>query len=204
MESLSPRQLEVFQALRSFIEETGYPPTMRDLARKLGIVNPTAVKRMLDIFEEKGLLETASGKSRAIRLKYPSQSKAFPEEIIPLPVAGRIVAGMAEEAIQEIEEKIPVPSFLTRNNPKSFLLKVKGNSMEPEFHEGDLLIIHPQPDAKPNDLVAAMVEGEATVKQLMRDNGVFFLHPLNPDYPDIPMDDRFQIIGTVTGLLRQF
>lgn len=201
MESLSSRQQEVFWALQEFIQQHGYPPTMRDLARKLGIVNPTAVKRMLNILEEKGLVETAPGKSRAIKLR--QAFSLFSEEVIPLPIAGRIVAGIPEEAIEDLEEKIPVPRFLAHDNPKAFLLRVKGDSMEPELHEGDLVVIHPQSSANPGDLVAAILEGEATVKQLLR-KGTYVLHPLNPDYPDIPISKEFRLAGKVTGLLRKF
>jgi repressor LexA len=201
MESLSQRQVEVFQALREFIEENGYPPTMRDLAQKLGIVNPTAIKRMIDIFKEKGLLEVDSGKSRAIKLRhFPSPF----QDVIPLPIAGRIVAGIPEEAIETNEEKISVPSFLACDNPKAFLLKVKGDSMEPELHDKDFVVIHPQETASFSDLVAAMVEGEATVKQFIQKKGKYFLHPLNPAYPDLPISENFRLIGKVTGLLRKF
>ncbi len=204
MESLSKRQTEVFGALREFIRKHGYPPTMRDLARKLGIVNPTAIKRMLDLFEEKGLLESAPGKSRAIRLTDSSFIFPFPEEIIALPVAGRIVAGTPEEAIETIEEKVPIPLFLANHNPKAFLLRVKGDSMEPELHEGDLVVIHPQATANSRELVAAMVNEEATVKQLLKKEGRTLLHALNPHYSDIRVNQEFKLIGKVTGLIRKF
>lgn len=202
MESLSERQREVFQALETFIYEQGYPPTMRDLAKKLGIVNPTAVKRMLDIFRERGLVESNPRKSRAIKLKHPL--KFFPEEILSLPVAGRIVAGLPSEAIESHDEQIHVPSFLANHNPKAFILTIKGESMEPELHEGDLVVIHPQPVANPKDLVAALIDGEATVKQFLIKNQKYFLHPLNPSYPDIRLNQDFKLIGKITGMLRKF
>jgi repressor LexA len=200
MEFLSPRQKEVFYALQNFIEEHGYPPTFRELAKKLGIVNPTAIQRMLNIFKEKGLVDIESGKSRTIKLKH--KTSPFEEEIISLPIAGRIVAGGFEEAIENPEEKIAVPAFLARNNSKAFLLKVKGDSMEPEFHEGDFVVILPETNAYPGDIVAVMLEGEATLKQLLEKNGKRFLHPFNSAYPDISVTENFQLLGKACGLLR--
>jgi len=202
MESLSNRQKEVFETLRDYIETHGYPPSMRDLAKKLGIINPTAIKRMLDIFKEQGLLEKVAGKSRTIQLK--SGFRPSFGDVISLPIAGRIVAGNPKEAIQEAEEHVSVPSFLAHRNAGSFLLKVTGDSMEPELHQDDLVVIVPQSTANPNDLVVAMIEDEATVKQLLMQGREMILHPLNPRYPDIPVNREFQLIGKVSGLIRKF
>lgn len=202
METLSERQQEVFEALQGFIRERGYPPTMRDLARKLGIVNPTAVKRMIDIFEDKGLLKSAPGKSRAIRLS--DSVRIFPDEVLPLPVMGRIVAGTPEEAIETMEEKIPIPAYLAEKNPKAFLLKIKGDSMETEFHDGDLVVVTPRANVHSKDVVAVLMDGEATIKQFLKNGNEKMLHPLNPDYRDIPLNREAKLIGKVIGLLRKF
>ena len=204
---LTTRQQEIWQFLAEYVDEHGYPPTVREIGDAVGLASPSTVHAHLANLERAGLLRRDPTKPRAIELVGRRRAEAPTAEAAPLvPLLGRIAAGGPLLAEQEIEERIAVPEPLGRN--ADFLLRVKGESMiEAGILDGDIVVVHRQPDAHGGDIVVALVgddesADEATVKTCHRENdGRIRLQPenssLEPLYPE-----HVEILGKVTGVFR--
>jgi repressor LexA len=206
---LTTRQQEIWQFLAEYVDEHGYPPTVREIGDAVGLASPSTVHAHLANLERAGLLRRDPTKPRAIELigrrreEVPTRSA---EAMQRLPLLGRIAAGgplLAEEAI---EDKIAVPEPLGRN--ADFLLRVTGESMiEAGILDGDIVVVHRQADARAGDIVVALVgddetADEATVKTFHREkDGRIRLQPENsslaPLYPE-----HVEVLGKVTGVFR--
>jgi repressor LexA len=201
---LTTRQQEIWQFLAEYVDEHGYPPTVREIGDAVGLASPSTVHAHLANLERAGLLRRDPTKPRAIELigRRREEASAVPR----LPLLGRIAAGgplLAEEAV---EDEIAVPEPLGRN--ADFLLRVKGESMiEAGILDGDIVVVRRQDDARAGDVVVALVgddetADEATVKTFHREkDGRVRLQPensaLEPLYPE-----HVQILGKVTGVFR--
>jgi len=206
---LTTRQQEIWQFLAEYVDEHGYPPTVREIGDAVGLASPSTVHAHLANLERAGLLRRDPTKPRAIELVGRRRVEAPTAEAAPLvPLLGRIAAGGPLLAEQEIEERIAVPEPLGRN--ADFLLRVKGESMiEAGILDGDIVVVHRQPDARGGDIVVALVgddeaADEATVKTFHRESdGRIRLQPenssLEPLYPE-----HVEILGKVTGVFRSF
>jgi repressor LexA len=204
---LTTRQQEIWQFLAEYVDEHGYPPTVREIGDAVGLASPSTVHAHLANLERAGLLRRDPTKPRAIELVGRRRADAPTPEVAPLvPLLGRIAAGGPLLAEQEIEERIAVPEPLGRN--ADFLLRVKGESMiEAGILDGDIVVVHRQPDARGGDIVVALVgddesADEATVKTFHRESdGRIRLQPensaLEPLYPE-----HVEILGKVTGVFR--
>jgi repressor LexA len=204
---LTTRQQEIWQFLAEYVDEHGYPPTVREIGDAVGLASPSTVHAHLANLERAGLLRRDPTKPRAIELVGRRRVEAPTAEAAPLvPLLGRIAAGGPLLAEQEIEERIAVPEPLGRN--ADFLLRVKGESMiEAGILDGDIVVVHRQPDARGGDIVVALVgddeaADEATVKTFHRESdGRIRLQPenssLEPLYPE-----HVEILGKVTGVFR--
>jgi repressor LexA len=204
---LTTRQQEIWQFLAEYVDEHGYPPTVREIGDAVGLASPSTVHAHLANLERAGLLRRDPTKPRAIELVGRRRAEAPTAEAAPLvPLLGRIAAGGPLLAEQEIEERIAVPEPLGRN--ADFLLRVKGESMiEAGILDGDIVVVHRQPDARGGDIVVALVgddesADEATVKTFHRESdGRIRLQPenssLEPLYPE-----HVEILGKVTGVFR--
>ena len=206
---LTTRQQEIWQFLSEYVDEHGYPPTVREIGDAVGLASPSTVHAHLANLERAGLIRRDPTKPRAIELigRRREEASAPPAESSPrLPLLGRIAAGgplLAEEAI---EDEIAVPEPLGRN--ADFLLRVKGESMiEAGILDGDIVVVHRQADARGGDIVVALVgddetADEATVKTFHREkDGRIRLQPENsslaPLYPE-----HVEVLGKVTGVFR--
>ena len=205
---LTARQQEIWQYLVQYVDDHGYPPTVREIGDAVGLASPSTVHAHLANLERAGLLKRDPTKPRAIELTgrpRPERTAAAEREPQGLPLLGRIAAGgplLAEEAI---EETIVVPEPLGRN--ADFLLRVTGDSMiEAGILDGDVVVVRKQDDARNGDVVVALVgddesADEATVKTFHRDQGRVRLQPensaLEPLYPE-----HVEILGKVTGVFR--
>ena len=193
----SKRQTEVLNFLTRHISKVGYPPTLREIAKHLGIRGFSAIKKHLDALEKKGHLSRRSG-ARAIEI--PDRPQA-----VSVPVLGRVAAGKPILAEENLLGTLAVDPTMVRGR-NVFLLKVKGESMkEAGILAGDLVLVKPQPDAESGEIVVAMVESEATVKRLIKKTGRIVLQPENPAFDPILIterDETFQILGKVMGVLR--
>ncbi|MBQ2297291.1 MAG: transcriptional repressor LexA [Ruminiclostridium sp.] len=198
MANLTPKQQKIYDFIRDFSREYGYPPTVREIGEHLGLKSPSTVKFHLDNLRAAGLIQWDGGKTRSITLL---EKEDEPKEDM-VPVLGNVAAGSPILAQECIEEYV---SFQTGPHPEDyFALKVRGESM---LYAGilpdDLVVVRRQPEAHSGEIVVALFEDEATVKTLSKKNGQVWLLPENPDYE--PIDGtRAQIIGKVVGLIRRY
>jgi repressor LexA len=212
---LTERQQEVFNFIVGYIENRGYPPTIREMQEGLGIGSLRGVTIHLDALHKKGFIERFSGKggpprqARGIRILAKMNPRAEDVEngVLRLPLLGTIAAGQPLLANQNIEDFLPVPVQILRGVSNAFLLRIKGDSMTgAHILEGDLVIIQPQETAEVGDIVAARIGDDATVKRFWRHGNRIELHPQNPNYAPIPLrkSDNAAVIGKVIGLLRGY
>ncbi len=228
--ALTERQKEVLNALRSELLKNRYAPTIREIADRCGFSSTSSVKYQLDALEDKGYIVrdprrprtilltelglenthrrlyadyTSAGVPRGAAAEEPKTSAEdfHVDPSVNVPVVGRIAAGSPILADQVVEEVLPLPRSLTGDG-ELFMLKVVGDSMvEAAICDGDWVVIRRQPVAENGEIVAAMIEGEATVKVLQRKDGHTLLLPRNSEYRPIPADDA-EILGRVVTVLR--
>ncbi len=197
VKGLTARQAEVLDLVRSHINETGYPPTRADIARKLGFKSPNAAEEHLKALARKGALEVVPGTSRGIRL--PADEG--------LPVVGRVAAGSPILAQEHIEERCQVPANLFRP-AADFLLRVEGDSMvDVGILDGDLLAVRKTSEAANGAIVVARIDDDVTVKRFRRKSrSKVLLEAENQDYEPIEVDLKSQelvIEGLSVGVIRR-
>ncbi len=206
---LTPRQQRVLNVIRDSIQDRGYPPSMREIGQRVGLTSSSSVAHQLRVLEEKGFLKRDPNRPRALSVYYPNEpvvddtdsGDARPEAAY-VPVVGRIAAGGPILAEERVEEVMPLPKSLVGEGTL-FLLEVAGDSMiEAAICNGDYVVVRQQPTAENGEIVAAMIDGEATVKTLQRKDGHVWLLPHNPAYE--PIDGTHAtILGKVTAVLRR-
>ena len=222
-DGLTARQRLVLETIRSSVESRGYPPSMREIGEAVGLTSPSSVKHQLMTLERKGYLRRDPNRPRAIEVVQaddsrsvqpwsPSGAFSFGDEDTAardgaptpayVPVVGRIAAGGPILAEQVVEDVFPLPRQLVGDG-ELFLLKVAGDSMiDAAICDGDWVVVRRQPVAENGEIVAAMLDGDATVKTFKRIDGHVWLLPHNPAYPPIP-GDVAQILGRVVTVLRR-
>lgn len=205
---LSPRQRRILEFIRSWIDQHGYPPSVREIGEAVGLVSPSSVAYQLKELERKGFLRRDPHRPRAVDIRTPADPGEDPTARLHrptpayVPVLGRIAAGGPILAEQVIEDVFPLPRELVGEG-EVFMLRVKGDSMiEAAICDGDYVVIRRQQVAENGEIVAALIDGEATVKTLSRRDGEVWLLPQNPAYEPIDGTDA-QIIGKVTAVLRR-
>jgi repressor LexA len=202
---LTTRQLKILGAIKDALENNGYPPSMREIGVVAGLTSPASVKYQLEALEKKGFIRRDPTRGRALEVLMPDEKTA--ENSTPvdatryIPLVGRIAAGGPITAEQSIEETFPLPESLVGSG-ELFMLKVVGESMiNAAICDGDYVVIRSQKDCNNGEIVAAMIDGEATVKTFSRKNGHIWLLPANDDFA--PIDgDNCEILGKVTAVLR--
>lgn len=196
MEELTKRQERVLRFIQTHCKKYGYPPTIREIGNHIGAKWSHGVERHLQALEQKGHITRVREKSRGIRL-------SFTRTGIEVPILGRITAGKPILAVENVEEKIVVdPSFVKGDG--SFLLMVEGFSMKDAgILDGDLVLVRQQSTAESGDIVAALIDDEATVKRFRLNGDQVVLEPENPDFEPIYSDSAsIKIIGKVLAVLR--
>ena len=201
---LSARQLSILEFIKSSSESQGYAPSMREIGDAAGLNSPASVKYQLDILEEKGFIRRDENRGRAMEVVLPDSmtgESATTDKTRFIPLVGSIAAGVPITADQQVEETLPLPESLVGKGDL-FMLKVKGESMiDAAICDGDYVVIRQQKDANNGEIVAAMIDGEATVKTFSRKSGHIWLLPANDDFA--PIDgDTCEILGKVTAVLR--
>ena len=196
MTTLTARQQRVLTFVRKHIEETGYPPSGREVQRHLKIAGVWAAQKHLKALARKGFLRQGTG-PRALKLVHHAHGRS-------LPIIGHVAAGRPITAEENVEGTLTVDNAIARWDD-CFLLRVKGDSMkDAAILNRDLVVVKPQPVADPNDIVVAMLDNEATVKRFVRRNKDFFLMPENPAFKPLKMKDHedSRIVGKVVGVIR--
>ena len=201
---LTTRQVSILEFIKSSTESQGYAPSMREIGEAAGLNSPASVKYQLDILEEKGFIRRDADRGRAMEVVLPdhmSGAGAHTDKTRFIPLVGSIAAGVPITADQQVEETFPLPESLVGKGDL-FMLKVKGESMiDAAICDGDYVVIRQQKDANNGDIVAAMIDGEATVKTFSRKSGHIWLLPANDDFA--PIDgDQCEVLGIVTAVLR--
>src|SRR3954454_19383849 len=206
---LTPRQRRVLEVIRDSVERRGYPPSMRESGEAVGLTSTSSVAHQLATLQRKGYLRRDANRPRAVEVTLPGGTPpdAAGEADPPpaptyVPVVGRIAAGGPILADQVVEDVFPLPRQLVGDR-QLYLLQVKGDSMSAAaIADGDWVVVRQQPSADNGDIVAAMIDGEATVKTFRKRNGHVQLMPHNPAFQ--PIDgDHATILGRVTAVLRK-
>jgi repressor LexA len=205
---LTPRQQRVLTVIRDSVQDRGYPPSMREIGQRVGLTSSSSVAHQLRMLEEKGYLKRDPNRPRALSvysLNEPVDETGIGDErpeATYVPVVGRIAAGGPILAEERVEEVMPLPKTLVGDGTL-FLLEVAGDSMiEAAICNGDYVVVRQQPTAENGEIVAAMIDGEATVKTLQRRDGKVWLLPHNAAYD--PIDGTHAtILGKVTAVLRR-
>jgi repressor LexA len=206
-DGLTPRQRRVLEVIRDWVERYGYPPSVREIGEAVGLTSTSSVAHQLRALERKGFLRRDPNRPRAVGVLPPDADTAESNGILRrqpayVPVVGRIAAGGPILAEQAIEDIFPLPREIVGEG-SLFLLKVTGDSMvDAAITDGDWVVVRQQPTAENGDVVAAMIEGEATVKTLKRRDGHAWLMPHNPAYEPI-LGDEATILGKVVAVLRR-
>jgi repressor LexA len=205
---LTDRQQQVLDYIKKTVEVRGYPPSVREIGDAVGLSSPSSVHAQLNSLVQAGMIRKDPSKPRAIMItdESPMAVRAGDDRRTrDIPVLGRIAAGTPILAAEQVDEVMTLPTELVGEGPV-FLLEVKGDSMvDAGIHEGDLVAIHKQPDAKDGEIVAALIDGEeATVKRLQRKDGKVLLHSENPAYQPMVFTDGVELIGKVVSVLRRY
>ena len=212
-EGITPRQRDILAVIRSTVEERGYPPSVREIGEAVGLTSPSSVAHQLGVLERKGLLRRDANRPRALVVADDTApatettadvtgiGDATPAAAY-VPVLGRIAAGgpiLAEEAVETV---FPLPREIVGEGDL-FLLRVVGDSMiDAAICNDDWVVVRRQPTADNGEIVAALLDDEATVKTLQRREGHTWLLPHNPAYS--PIDgDHATILGKVVSVIRR-
>lgn len=204
---LTERQQQVLDYIREMVAQRGYPPSVREIGEAVGLNSPSTVHSHLNSLVEAGAIRRDPTKPRAIMIVEDQLpvSVAADRRTRDIPVLGRIAAGSPILAIENVEEIIPLPTEFVGEGPV-FLLEVRGDSMiDAGIHEGDLVAVQKQDDARDGEIVAALINGEeATVKRLRRRDGKVILESENPVYEPMVFDEGVELIGKVITVLRRY
>jgi len=210
---LTERQRTILEVIRASVTTRGYPPSIREIGDAVGLTSTSSVAHQLRTLERKGFLRRDANRPRAVDVRSPEEmatplvttdvagSDALPEPTF-VPVLGRIAAGGPILGEQAVEDVFPLPRELVGEG-SLFLLKVVGESMiDAAICDGDWVVIRQQNVADNGDIVAAMIDGEATVKTFKRTGGQVWLMPHNPVFDPIPGNDA-AILGKVVTVIRK-
>jgi repressor LexA len=218
---LTARQQRILEHLRDFMEQRGYPPSMREIGEAVGLTSSSSVAHQLKVLEEKGFVRRDPHRPRALEVFLPevmasrravssADESSYDEtgigDAVPpatyVPMLGRIAAGGPILAEQNLETVFPLPQELVGSG-ELFMLEVAGESMiDAAICDGDFVVVRREQTAENGEIVAALIDGEATVKTFQRKDGRVWLLPHNPAYE--PIDGTHaSILGKVTAVLRR-
>jgi repressor LexA len=200
---LTKRQQEIFDFIKKYSAKYGYPPTVRDIGKAVGLASSSTVHAHLANLEKIGLLRRDPSKPRALEL-LDRAAEGVKSLVQPngLPLVGHVAAGQPVLAEENIEDYVDVPA-VAGGEVGEYLLRVRGDSMKDAgILEGDFVVVRPQETAQDNDIVVALVGEEATVKRFFRENDHVRLQPENPAMEPI-RSKEVRVLGQVVGVLRK-
>lgn len=199
-ENLTAKQLEILKYIKDEIVSHGYPPSVREIGAAVSLRSTSSVYSQLEKLEEKGFIRRDASKNRAIEIVDDDFNLAT-REISNIPLVGRVAAGQPVLAAENIEDYFPLPTEYMPNT-ETFMLRVSGDSMvNAGILDGDLVMVSRQKTASNGEIVVALLEDEATVKRIYREDGHIRLQPEN-DFMEPIIVDHCEICGKVFGVLR--
>lgn len=210
MEKLSRKQREVFEFIKNYIENNGYPPAVRDICSGVNLSSPSTVHGHISNLVKLGYLKKDSLKKRTLAIPDEYKDEAYEtvkndavtnDNYFEVPVIGQVAAGQPILAVENIERTFPLPMEFAKNRDV-FMLRVKGDSMiNIGILEGDYVIVRREETASNGEIVVALVEDSATVKRFYKEDGYFRLQPENDNMEPILVNE-LKILGKVVGLFR--
>ena len=205
MEKLTGRQSDILQILKKLKAKNGYAPTVREIGKEANLNSPATIHFHLKQLEQKGYIKKDTSKNRTIEILVPNEFEQTNENVIDVPLLGKVTAGTPIEAIETPDEYFSLPSYLITNKKDVFTLKVSGESMiNVGIYDGDILIVERCNTAKNGDTVVAMnKDNEVTVKTFYKEDGYFRLQPENDTMDPIILTE-VTILGKAIGLYRKF
>ena len=204
MKELTKRQNEILTYIKKYMVSHGYPPTIREIGAALGVSSPATIHAHLANLESKGFIKKEDTKNRAIELLVENEYAIKDEEVVSVPLLGKITAGSPIEAIERPDEYFSLPAYLIPNNKEVFTLLVSGTSMiNAGILDGDIVIVERRNSARNGEIVVAMTdENEVTLKTFYKESGYFRLQPENYTMDPIILDN-VTILGKAIGLYRK-
>lgn len=202
MDTLTKHQSNVLEYIREFQQKKGYSPSLADLAEAFEVKSKNAVAKVVNVLEKtKKITKDPKG-----RIKIIDRIAAAVESIpFSLPLFGPIAAGFAAPVEEQAEETITIENYLVKDKSSTFLLRVKGDSMiEAGIHEGDLVVVERGKEPRVGDIVVGILDGEFTLKRLLKEGGRFVLKAENSRYPRLYAREELQIAGVVRGTIRKY
>ncbi|MCI6188930.1 MAG: transcriptional repressor LexA [Clostridium sp.] len=201
MIDIKDKQLEIYNFLKTYTENKGYPPSVREICEAVGLSSTSTVHGHLKRLEKKGLIKRDPAKPRALEIAELNQSK---KEMINIPIIGKVTAGLPILATENIEDTFPVPLEYVKHDRELFMLRVTGESMiNVGINNNDLAIIEKKESAENGDIVVALIDNEATIKRFFKENDHFRLQPEN-DTMDPIIVENCSILGKLVGIYRQY
>lgn len=208
---LGKRQLAIYDFIRAYSDEHGYPPSVREIGGAVGLASPSTVHMHLKVLEEQGLIKRDSKKPRTIEVmgkqegdsseRLAGVSQELDGNVIRLPLVGRVAAGVPILAEQNVEETLALPTSIVGDS-SSFILRVRGESMiNAGIFDGDYIVVKEQHDAHDGEIVVALIDDSATVKTFYREKDRVRLQPENDTMDPIYVENPV-ILGRVTALIR--
>ena len=207
---LGKRQLAIYDFIKTYSEEHGYPPSVREIGAAVGLASPSTVHMHLKVLEEHGLIKRDSKKPRTIEVMERPSADGQPlasvtqdvdRDVITLPLVGRVAAGTPILAEQNIEDTLSLPTSIV-GDASSFILRVRGESMiNAGIFDGDYIVVKEQHEAHDGEIVVALIDDSATVKTFYRERDRIRLQPENDSMEPIYVDNPV-ILGRVTALIR--
>ena len=201
--TLPLRQQQILATIQDWVNRHGYAPSTRELGEAVGLRSSSSVSKHLASLEDRGFLRRSTSVSRPIDVRaflHPSAREST-EDSVSVPVVGDIAAGVPIAAEEHVDDMLTLPRELTGRGTV-FGLRVRGDSMiDAAICDGDIVVVRQQHEAHSGQIVAAMIDNEATVKVYRRRNGHVYLEPRNPAY-DVIDGDRAVVLGTVVSVLR--
>jgi repressor LexA len=205
MTKLSHRQSEILRFIKDEVQKKGYPPSVREIGEAVGLASSSTVHGHLSRLESKGLIRRDPTKPRAIEILDQNMDQNIPKNnVINVPLLGKVTAGIPITAVENIEEYFPLPESMAAHDEQVFMLEIMGESMiEAGILNGDYVIVKQQNTANNGEIVVAMTEdNEATVKRFFKEADFFRLQPENSAMDPIIIKN-VTILGKVIGLYRQ-
>ena len=194
------KQTEIYEFLKTYTENKGYPPSVREICEAVSLKSTSTVHGHLKRLEKKGLIKRDPSKPRALEIMDHNNKK----EMINIPIIGKVTAGLPILATENIEDSFPIPLDYIKHDKELFMLNISGDSMiNAGIFNGDLAIIEKCNTALNGDIIVALIENEATLKRFFRENNYIRLQPEN-DQMDPIIVKECSILGKLVGIFRTY